>query len=308
MGQNDIENAQVRVNSICNDFAKLGYPEVIYPEIIKSVNDITDLKFRTEIEEKTVREGFQFRKASYIPFVDKIYILRDLVNSKNEKDLRTLIYHELLHRVGNIRRLKNECILAYFKFVKNNQRYALAMLASQLSEHFDDIIVEKTLREKHGIDTSDSSRSFDSKLLELWKLGPIKRLREFEEFDQNIKVIFWLVEGIEIYVHGYFNNEDTCRNALKKKAPKLLSQLENLFNKLTIDTETSVIMDIFKNLCGIATLNIEYVKVPLSEFQERFLKLSGIYSAKEYLCPFVQGPKQFMATEILSNISYKGKY
>ncbi len=309
MSKHNIEKAQVRVNSICDDFANLGYVELPYPKVVRESSEIPEL--RSDLE----REGFEFRGAGYFPLLDKIYLMLNLIESRGE-ELRRTIYHELLHQVMYRKLMENGCCFSYFsckklafRWQQRRMRIAFLMWANLLFEHFSDIVIESTLEEKGVKQREIAISADDMQILKAWALGPIevhpnnedKIFFLSQDFGQELLTMFWLIEGVEVYGHALFGDK-LYENTFHKTAPRFFHQLREIFQGLSVEVSSQTIVEHFRNLCDIAALEIDYDYIWRDEIIGREPE------SEKVMCPFILGLKLDRINEILKSFLNEGKY
>jgi hypothetical protein len=304
MSNPELANAQKLVNSICDDFAELGYEKLPYPKVVRDANDIPEL--RTEENKRS----FELRKFAYAPAYDKIYLKFDRVESLG-KDLRINVYHELLHQVMHRMLLENGYYLAHFSHKRlvyagsENWKIMLGNEAFLISEYFADIVVERTLMMKYGLRRTDLEL-FDPRVLKGWALGPIEGylngwVAPLAISNQDFIVIHWLIEGTEVYFHAFLGDK-AATDSLDATAPRLCNQLQEIFRGLDVDTPSRTILERFRGLCGVAALEVDYDSISRDEGMS---KLLGFENAK---CPYITGLNLSRINDVLNNFLNEGRF
>jgi hypothetical protein len=306
MGNSDVEKAQRLVNSICDDFAELGYEKLPYPKVVCTANDIPEL--RTE----EGKEGFEFRKFAYSPVSDKIYLESKYIESLGE-ELRINVYHELLHQVMNRKLLENGYFFAYFsckrlasEWSERLMKIMLVKEAGVLCEHFADIVVESTLKKKHGLDRAHHLEPFKPQVVKAWTLGPIEGYLNsgtalFAIGGQDLITVHWLIEGAEVYGHALWGDK-ACENAFSKTSPRLYYQLQEIFHELDVDTPSQMIAERFRSLCDVAALEIDYDYIWRDELIGRHPEIEKV------MCPYIIGSKLDRINEVLKSFLKEGRF
>jgi len=293
-----VKELQALVNSICNEFDSLKQRRLPYPKVIEGFEDVYGL---TELFQ---RWWGQTRKFVYDPIRDEIYLLKEHVAELKIEELRETVFHELNHQTLN-RKLVGDgiCLGAFLPLDKIDSLWrevspVLFMLMGTLSEHFLDILVDRTLEERHGMKRIHCPR-YDRRMLNCWKLGPIEGLAErgsqFLGYPAELQVIYWLVEGVEIFCHS-FHGEKECENALIEASPTLYQQLQEIFDGLDEGAKSRVIAERYGSLCKIAALEIGW---DYFSPKEKFSKISSIYSRRDYLVPCLIRPCAERVNEVL---------
>jgi hypothetical protein len=312
MSQEEIQKAQLLVNSICDDFAKLGYGELPYPKVIREANEITesqtDYLIKTEfIHRDFLIKMFEFRKAAYFPFFDKIYIMLDEIESP-EKDIKELLFHEFLHQVMNRNLMKNGYFFGFCSDILLDPRwqpfkYFLIAGTGLLVEHFGDEVVNQTLIEMGFKLHSTPSTGNDTHITETWSHGPFETYYErgIQLFDPDVQTMWWLVEGVEFYALAQAGYE-LCKNTLLKTAPKLYLQLQEIFRGLTVEVPSQTIVNRFGELCDVVALKIDYRYIWYDK------RIHRTPETEKLRCQFVIEIDKTKVNEILKSFLTECKY
>lgn len=273
-----LSRAQKIVNDLTKEFSMLGYGEPVPVKVMSKREFLSYLMF----PQKTLPPPFilQFVKEgiSYDPNKNQAYITLEFIQTQPE-NVKMAIFHELLHGYlhhrfveCNVNRtLQVEKIKPQWLHIKE----LIKIVGYQLRQHFDDIIIDQTLRKLHKLTWRKrqlmSLFGFEE-AIEEWKIGPLYKYYLWTT-DMDFNVVAWVVEGVQLYKLAFNVGEERIKEILEDEVPGPIKELDEIFIDVDVRTDIIVLCNRFKKLHETVGLNVEWMP---TNNKPKYLSVNGL--------------------------------
>lgn len=257
-----MEEFRKLINSFVDEFSELGYEKPPLPTIVRSTREAYE--HLGEIPENEDIEKGDYLCGFYVPDYDRVFLIFRTGRAA-AKDLKILVFHELLHQWQHRTLLK-----AGYDFSTrrirvsrgpDRARLLFARLLNQVIEHYFDCLVDRTLMREHGLVRSKIlglSEGKMNRILERWKMGPLEGTTDISLSGVDFRTALWLTYGLEFFVHveNWPELVKKEKDALESVAPWYRAELKTVLDGLTVSTKPGATVSRFLDTARLVGLDI----------------------------------------------------